>query len=262
MQNSTLYYCESSFFNSSNCPGIFEMGDRGGRNRCLTTSQIDVPAIALNYSQANGGSGGGLACTNPASSSAGRTVKLARGLLLVTLLTCLVSAASAQPMFDTSRAQLVGAEAPTLSNFRVEEKRDVTCKSFLPTNQGNYTNSRLTVTSDKVDCRQSTQPCTVSIAEGKKATFSSDFFVEGGGSAKDIDLYATFGSNAYTQSYSSEVIYTSWVPVGQCGYLISYSPAFLFEGDYRECSDGGNRTGTATIVQKGSPLSSLVMTTC
>lgn len=263
MQNATLYYCESAFFNSTNCPGIFEIGDRGRQNLCLTTNQVDVPAIALNYSQANGGSGAGIACTNPASSTAGRTVKVARGLMLITLLTCLVSAALGQPMLGTYNAQLDGREDSTLSDFniRVEEKRDVSCKFFLPLTIGNYTRSRPTQTSDVIDCRQSPLPCTVSIAPGKKATFSSEYSLEGGGSWKDPNLYQTFGTN-YVESYSSKVEYTSWVPVGQCGYLASYSAAILYEGYYRGCSDGGNRTGTAVVVRKSSPLSSLVMTNC
>ncbi|KAJ9475961.1 DNA excision repair protein [Pseudozyma hubeiensis] len=233
MPNATLYYCESAFFNNTSCPGIFEMGDRGRRNLCLTTNQVDVPAIALNYSQANNGSGAGIACTNPASSTAGRTVKLARGLMLITLLTCLVSAAAGQPTLGTSNAQLDGREQSTLSDFdfRVEEKRDVSCKFFLP------------------------------LTLGKKATFSSEYFLEGGGSWKDPNLYQTFGTD-YVDSYSSNVEYTSWVPVGQCGYLTSYSAAILYEGQYSGCSDGGNRTGTAVVVRKGSPLSSLVMTSC
>ncbi|GAC93592.1 DNA excision repair protein [Pseudozyma hubeiensis SY62] len=263
MPNATLYYCESAFFNNTNCPGIFEMGDRGRRNLCLTTNQVDVPAIAFNYSQANGGSGAGIACTNPASSTAGRTVKVARGLMLITLLTCLVSAAAGQPTLGTSNAQLDGREESRLSdfNFRVEEKRDVSCNFFLPLTPGNYTSSGLIKTSDVVDCRQSPSPCTVSIAGGKKATFSSEYFLEGGGSWKDPNLYQTFGTD-YVESYSSNVEYTSWVPVGQCGYLVSYSAAILYEGQYSGCSDGGNRTGTAVVVRKSSPLSSLVMTNC
>ncbi len=246
MQNATLYYCESSLFNSTNCPGFFEAGIDGRRNRCLTTDQVDIPVIALNYSQTNSG-GQGMACTNPASSSAGGKVKVARGLLLITLLTCLFSAAFGQPMSG---------------DLRLEEKRDVTCKSFLPTGREKITTSRLTKTSAEVDCRQSGAPCTVSIGDGKKLSFASEYFIDGGGSVKELDLQATFGSSAYTQSYSSKVIYTSWIPVGQCGYLTSYSDATLFEGYYRDCSDGGNRTGTAVVVRKGSPLSSLVLTSC
>jgi hypothetical protein len=261
MQNATLYYCESSLFNSTNCPGVFEAGFDGRRNRCLTTNQVDIPVIALNYSQTNNG-GQGMACTNPASSSAGGKVKVARGLLLITLLTCLVSAVFGQPMVYASSAHPDGHEASTSYDLRVEEKRDVTCKSFLPTDRGNVTTSRLAKTSAEVDCRQSGGPCTVSIGEGKKLTFSTEYFIDGGGSVKDLDLQATFGSSAYTQSYSSKVIYTSWIPVGQCGYLTSYSDATLFEGYYRDCSDGGNLTGSAVVVRKGSPLSSLVLTSC
>lgn len=261
MQNATLYYCESAFYNNTNCPGLFELGDRGSRNRCLTTNQVDVPAIALNYSQANGGSGAGIACTNPASSSAGRTVKLARGLLLITLLTCLVSAALGQPMLGNPSAQLDRRAASELSNVRAGEKRDVTCKSFLPLDEGVYTTSRLTRTSAEIDCRQSGLPCTVSIAGVKKVTFSSDYSLEGGGTWKDPQLYSTFGAN-YVDSFSSKVEYTSWVPVGQCGFLGSYSAATLYQGQYRDCTDGRNRTGTAVVVLKSSPLSSLVITSC
>ena len=114
MQNATLHFCESSLFNSTNCPGAFEQGPPGGRSRCYTTSQVDVPQIALNYSQTNNG-GQGMSCTDPVNKSAGSKVQLIHGLVLITLITCLMSAASALSAVGScksSQDELMAPAAP------------------------------------------------------------------------------------------------------------------------------------------------------
>lgn len=271
MQNSTLHFCQSTWFNSTNCPAMYE-----APNRCYTTSTVDIPAIVQLYSEANGGSAG-VACTNPASTSGARKPSIARTILVIAIIMCLVTAAFGQPTSDhlgghdsqlsvaatppTDPLASIWTNARALSSLQTVMKRDVDCGSFKPEGEGRSTTSTFSKVSPQVNCMQAGQPCAISVAKGQTATHSSEFYLSNGGSVKGVDVGATFGGN-YTKSYSSAVIYTAWVPVGQCGFLQTYSEATLFNGTYTKCSDGVEKEGTAVVVRDKLQLSSLVIVTC
>jgi len=245
---------------------------------------VDVPLIEQDYSRANGG-GGGLACTNPASTSGARKPSVARSFIVLVVISCLLTSVLGRATpnhrgtlelgggVGTAPSDALGRDQdsppPTKFGFygtvaslplRVM-KRDVKCKFFRPDGNGVNTTSSSTKVSPAVDCRQAGSPCVLSAAKGQTASYSSQFYLNTGEVVKGVDVEASFGST-YRESYSSAVIYTTSVPVGQCGFLQSYSFARLFNGTYISCSDGSDKAGKALVVVDKLQLSSLVMTSC
>jgi len=140
-------------------------------------------------------------------------------------------------------------------------KRDATCSGFTKNGDGRRTKSRFTKVSDVVNCEQSATPCAISVAQGTTASYTSELTLTLGGTVGGVNIGATFGSS-YTESYTTTVTYTDNVPVGQCGYLSSYSDAMLFDGTYTGCGDPDTQPGTALVVKPNSDNTALTIVAC